>query len=202
MRDKIFIKAEELFMQYGIKSITMDDVAKALGMSKKTLYQYVKDKNDLVNQTITRHLTDMDALCEKVFSSENNAILQMLKIAKMMINMHQGVNPGALFDLKKYHPETYQFFTAHKENAIQNQVVKNLKLGIEQGLYRQNINVEITAGFYIALVMECVSSEHKLLSSMPFANKYAELVRYNMYSLCTPKGIEYINTNPDLIQIS
>ena len=68
MQEKIFSKAEELFMQYGIKSITMDDVAKALGMSKKTLYQYVKDKNDLVNQTITRHLKHMDSLSEQVFS--------------------------------------------------------------------------------------------------------------------------------------
>ncbi len=202
MRQKILAKAEELFMQYGIKSITMDDVAKALGMSKKTLYQCVDDKNDLVKQTITHHLTEMDALCEQVFTSENNAILQMLKIAKMMNDMHQEVNPGALFDLKKYHTETYQFFTYHKENAIQNQVVKNLNLGIQQGLYRQNINVEITAGFYIALVMECVSSEHQLLSKMPFASKYAELVRYNMHSLCTPKGLEFINAHPDLIQFS
>jgi AcrR family transcriptional regulator len=201
MLQKILTKAETMFMQNGIKSITMDDVAKALGMSKKTLYQYVDDKNDLVNQTIRKHLMQMEALCEQVFASENNAIIQMLKIAKMMINMHQGVNPGAMFDLKKYHPETYQFFTHHKENAIQNQVVKNLQLGIEQGLYRQNINVDVTAGFYITLVMECVSSEHQLLSSIPFAEKYSELVKYNMYSLCTPKGIEYINAHQDLIQI-
>ena len=202
MQEKIFSKAEELFMQYGIKSITMDDVAKALGMSKKTLYQYVEDKNDLVNQTITRHLKHMDTLCEQVFSSETNAILQMLKIAKMMVNMHQGVNPSAMFDMKKYHPDTYLYFRAHKDNYIQKQVSKNLNLGIEQGLYRNNINVAITAAFYITLVMECVSSEHLSLSSIPFEEKYSELVRYNMFSLCTPKGIEYINNHPELIQIS
>ena len=71
-------------MLYGIKSITMDDVAKELSMSKKTLYQYVVDKDDLVKKTLLLHTKSMESLCESVFKSEVNAILQILKIANMM----------------------------------------------------------------------------------------------------------------------
>jgi AcrR family transcriptional regulator len=80
MLTKICNATEKLFMRYGIKSITMDDVAKELSMSKKTLYQYVKDKEDLVKQTLLLHVESMDSLCKNVFQSEENAILQILKI--------------------------------------------------------------------------------------------------------------------------
>jgi hypothetical protein len=182
-------------MLYGIKSITMDDVAKELSMSKKTLYQYVVDKDDLVKKTLLLHTKSMESLCESVFKSEVNAILQILKIANMMIGLHKEMNPSLLFDLKKYHPETYILFTEHREKTIQTQLIDNLNLGISQGLYKTDINVNLCAGFYMALVEQCIGSEIGILSNMPFYEKYAYLVKYHLNSICSAEGLEFMKEN-------
>lgn len=192
MLDKICYISERLFTKYGIKSITMDDVAKELSISKKTIYQYVSDKNDLVGKTMLLHLQEMDLQCMKVFAGESNAILQILKIAEMMISRHKEMNPGLLFDLKKYHQETYEMFTRHRESTIKSQLVKNLELGISQGLYRQDINMEITVGFYLSLLDACLSSDISLLQSKSFQEKYHYLIIYHMHAICTPEGLKYI----------
>lgn len=198
MIDKICNATEKMFMRYGIKSITMDDVARELSMSKKTLYQYVTDKDDLVKKTIELHLQSMDGICLNVFKSEENAIKQILKIADMMINMHKELNPGLLFDLKKFHPESFRVFTEHKETQMQKQIIDNLNLGIRQKLYRKDINVHLTAGFYIASIDHCMSSEMTLLNNFPFSEKYAYLVNYHLHAICTPEGIDYIKKNKTL----
>lgn len=182
-------------MRYGIKSITMDDVAKELSMSKKTLYQYVADKNDLVRKTLLLHIQGMDVMCMNVFKSEENAILQILKIANMMISQHQEMNPSLLFDLKKYHPEIYVDFTEHRENTIQKQLIENLNLGIKQGLYRPEVNINLTTGFYMALIEQCISSDIQIISNISFTEKYSYLVNYHLNAICTSKGIKYMNTN-------
>lgn len=193
MLSKICNATEKLFMRYGIKSITMDDVAKELSMSKKTLYQYVADKDDLVKQTLLLHTQSMESLCMNVFKSEENAILQILRIANMMIGLHKEMNPGLLFDLKKYHPDSYIFFTEQREKTIQDQLTANLSLGISQGLYKSDININLTTGFYMALVEQCISSQINVLANVPFAEKYAHLVKYHLNAICTEKGIAFMN---------
>lgn len=179
-------------MRYGIKSITMDDVAKELSISKKTIYQYVSDKDDLVKKTMLLHIQSMDVLCMKVIKSEENAILQMLKIAELMISMHKEMNPSLLFDLRKYHPDTYEMYTEHRESTINQELKDNLRLGISQKLYKDNINTTIVAGFYMLLIEACISSEIKSLSELSFVEKYNYLIDYHMQAICTEKGLEFI----------
>jgi hypothetical protein len=195
MLDKICNTTEKMFLKYGVKSITMDDVARELSISKKTLYQYVTDKDDLVKKTIQLHIGSMDSVCMNVISSEDNAIRQTLKIAEMIINMHKELNPGLIFDLKKFHPESYLIFTQHRESQIQKQIIDNLKLGISQKLYKKDINIELTAGFYIAAIENCLSNEVTILNHFPFAEKYDYLVNHHMLAICTPEGLSYFNKN-------
>jgi hypothetical protein len=195
MLTKICNTTEKLFMRYGIKSMTMDDVAKELSISKKTLYQYVEDKDDLVKKTLLLHVESMDSVCISVFKSEENAILQILKIANMMIGLHKEMNPSLLFDLKKYHPETYITFTEHREKTIQTQLIENLNLGILQGMYKSDININLSAGFYMALIEQCISSEIGIISNIPFTEKYAYLVKYHLSSICSPEGVEFMKKN-------
>lgn len=173
----------------------MDDVARELSISKKTLYQYVGDKDDLVRKTLLLHIQTVDCSCFEICESESNAILQILKIADKMISMHQEMNPALLFDLKKYHTEIFQIFSSHRENTIQKQLDANLRLGISQKLYRPDINIELTTGFYMALIGECISSELHCISNVPFTEKYAYAVRYHLHAICTPLGIGFMNQN-------
>jgi AcrR family transcriptional regulator len=195
MLSKICNTTEKLFMRYGIKSITMDDVAKELSMSKKTLYQYVADKEDLVKKTLLLHVESMDSLCKNVFKSEENAILQILRIANMMIGLHKEMNPSLLFDLKKYHPETYTTFTEHREKTIQTQLTENLNLGILQGMYKKDIDINLCTGFYMALIEQCISSEIGIISNIPFSEKYSFLVKYHLNAICSHEGIDFMNKN-------
>lgn len=192
MLEKICSSSEKLFMRYGIKSITMDDVAKELSISKKTIYQYVSDKDDLVNKTILLHIQSMDHGCMKVVQSEENAILQIIKIAEMMISMHKEMNPSVLFDLKKYHPDTYKMFTDHREKSMMTEVIGNLNLGISQKLYRENLNIPVTAGVYMVLIESCISTDVQSLATLSFADKYNHLIDYHFNAICTPKGLEFI----------
>lgn len=193
MLDKICSVSEKMFMRYGIKSVTMDDVAKELSISKKTLYQFVSDKNDLVQKTLLLHVQSMDALCLNVFKSEENAIQQILKIADMMIGLHQEMNPSLLFDLKKYHSEIFKFFNNHRENTIMMQLRENIQLGIKQNLYRKDININLSVGFYMALIEQCLGSEISVISGIPFSEKYAYMVQYHLHAICTKEGIDYMN---------
>lgn len=193
MLPKICKYAEKLFMRYGIKSITMDDVSRELSISKKTLYQYVEDKDDLVKKTITLHLEETDKIVSEVFSKVENAIDQILSIGNMMVAMHKEVGHGLLFDLKKYHPESYTLLTEHREKTMFTGIAQNMNLGIKQKLYKKEVNVEIATGFYMALVFNCIDSEVIALQKHSFQDKYSTLINYHLNAICTKEGIDYLH---------
>jgi TetR/AcrR family transcriptional regulator, cholesterol catabolism regulator len=182
-------------MRYGIKSITMDDVAKELSISKKTVYQFVSDKNDLVQKTIMLHLNEMKSQCENIFGNETNAISQILNIAEMVVSRHKEMNPSLLFDLKKYHPEIYKMFSEHKECTILKQLTENFDLGIEQGYYKKNLNKTVAASFYLTLIETCISSDIQALNAYSFREKYSFLIEYHLNAICTEKGLEQIKAH-------
>ncbi len=173
----------------------MDDVAKELSISKKTLYQYVEDKDDLVKKTIHIHLEEIDQMVQAVMSKEENAIQQILKIADMMLGINKEVSKGLLFDLKKFHPDTFKQLNDHRERTMFAQISQNLHTGIKQKLYRKDLNVELTAGLYMALVYSCVDSEINILNTKPFSERYAALINYHFHAVCNEEGIRYFNKN-------
>lgn len=179
-------------MKYGIKSITMDDVAKELSISKKTLYLYVKDKNDLVQKTITLHLGIVYAICDGIMKEKENAISQIINVAEMMISLHKDVNPALIYDLKKYHPDSYAIFKEHREQMMVKQVIENLKLGIDQNLFRSDIDLELTAGFYMGLIDQCLNPEIEILTKTSFQVKYQYLIVYHLNAISTEEGKKLI----------
>lgn len=109
-----------------------------------------------------------------------------------MISMHKEMNPSLLFDLKKYHAETYEMFTVHRENTIVKELNDNIELGIRQGIYRSDINLTVTTGFYMVLVESCLDTSLKALSDLSFGEKYNYLIDYHMNAICTPKGLQFL----------
>jgi AcrR family transcriptional regulator len=199
MLNKICLVTEKLFVRYGIRSVTMDVVAKELGISKKTLYQYVADKDDLVNKTIIFHLDAIDHIITTVMLKETNAIQQILNIAELMIGMHRDICPGLLFDLKKFHPETFKLLTEHREKAMFTQLSLNLQTGINQGLYRENISIDLTVGFYMTLIHSCVDSEISCVTHVPFHEKYPAMINYHFNSICTEEGLNFLHKNKNIL---
>jgi AcrR family transcriptional regulator len=145
LKDKIVSGAADMFMRYGVRSVTMDDVARELGMSKKTLYQSFENKDQLVMDTCRMHISqEMDAF-GTIHNSAENAIDELHQLTSCMRLSMQKINPSLLFDLQKYHPDAWQIFLDFKFNFIQNQVKENLERGIEEGFYRREINADIMA---------------------------------------------------------
>ena len=143
LRQKILNKAVEVLPRYGVKSVTMDDLAHRLGMSKKTIYQHFKDKKALVEAVVDEILKadeeKLDLIKEKSIDTLEEVYLSSLMLREMLANM----DPSVLFDLKKYYPAAYERFNRHKDERIKTSFEDNLQQGIKEGVFRSEIHVDI-----------------------------------------------------------
>jgi transcriptional regulator with XRE-family HTH domain len=185
----ILEKVRELYMKYGIKSITMDDVARELGISKKTLYQFVTDKDDLVGKFIDNEiLMRQEEIC-KCFRVGFNAIEELFEISIFMNKLIRDQNPATEHDLKKYYPQHYQKTVKARREGIYNYILLNLKKGIKEGLYRKNMNSEVIAKLYLWRSEN--TSFDGLFTTEEFSSgkMFVELIAYHIRGIATEKGI-------------
>lgn len=151
-REKIVVAAAELFMRYGVRSVSMDDVARELGMSKKTLYQSFSNKDELVSATMQLHMEMEKSEFSKIGENSENAIDELHRLTGCIRRSMEGVNPSLLFDLQKYHPDAWKLFLDFKQNFIQSEVERNVKRGVKEGHYRSEINPTILAKIRVEVV--------------------------------------------------
>ena len=179
-------------MQYGIKSLTMDDIARHLRMSKKTLYQSFSDKADLVKQGIEAHMAEEISAIEDIQKKSENAIEEMFLIAQHVSQHLQRMHPSILFDLEKYYPAAFGKFNDYKTQVVMSCIAKNIEEGIEQGLYRENINIPIVAGLYVGRMD--IIFDQQLFPATQYSVKdvYFEAIRYHIRGIASEKGMEYL----------
>ena len=142
LRNRIIQEASILFFRNGIKSITMSDIANHMGISKRTLYEVFKDKEDLLEAAISLHTEQADAEKEKLLNESENVIDALMRIYAKNINETHTVNKSAIHDLKKYHPRLYNKID-WKEKDGENLFIPLFEKGVTQGLIRNDINFEI-----------------------------------------------------------
>lgn len=152
-KERISAKAEELFMQFGIRSVSMDDIAHSLGMSKKTLYQYYTDKDELVYAMIESHIRDMQHDCESCREQANDAIHEIFITMERIVDELSNMNPMVLYDLEKFHHKAFQHFKEHKDKYLVKIVRNNIEWGISQGLYREEVNVDVMSKYRLESMM-------------------------------------------------
>src|SRR6188768_3923855 len=116
--ERIRLKAHDLFMQYGLRSVSMDDIANQLGMSKKTIYQFYADKDELVNAVVSTIICHNESCCEFDRKESENAVHEMFLAMDMMMEMFSSMNPSIMFDMQKYHPKAFQTFYKHKHDYL------------------------------------------------------------------------------------
>ena len=189
---EILFNSGLLFMRYGIKSMTMDDIARQLGISKKTLYLYVDNKKDLVKKMMALHIEeDQDCICQ-IVNKNGNAIDELMEITKMVGEQMKEMHPAVMFDLKKYHPEAYKLLMDHKEKFISKNIRRNLEEGISTGLYRSNLNPELVTKFYLAMVNTIIDPDHFPSTSFSYSELHAEMMRYHIRGIASAQGREYL----------
>ena len=189
---EIIGNALQVYMKYGIKSVTMDEMARQLGVSKKTLYQYVSDKNDLVEQCIQcAHHMDMEMI--KIIIAENeNAIDEVLAISKQVSEELKKVHPSIFFDLAKYHPNALKMMECHKDEFIKDTVKDNMRKGMKQGLYRSNLNVEVVSNLYLSTLDHILAGDFSSYKEMTTEEVYQEVFRYHIRGIASDEGIKYL----------
>ena len=194
VRERILQAAARLFMELGVRSVSMDEVAKVLSISKKTIYKHYQDKNQLVFDTISKHISEMETNTSLIMSKEDNPVLQIAKIADFVLEMNKNVHPSVLFDLQKFYPDSYSHLIEHRNRYALQSVSQNLKKGIEQGLFRNDMNRQRVARIYMCLIFSMFQNtlfegeDHR-----DFRDEYIETIKYHLHAVTTEKGKSIFN---------
>lgn len=192
-RDQFLLQARELFFKYGIRSITMDDLAREIRISKKTIYKYVKDKSEVVHDAFKKHIDDINLEIEALHKrNENNAIDEIFAISSYIIQSIGNFHPSIFFDLEKYYPQTLALYEKNKEEHVQGSIQLNLENGLKQGLFREDLNVPLMARIYLNNVDALLQGKLSDLNQFQFAAMYLDLVRYHIRGIASEKGVKYL----------
>lgn len=187
----ILSESFRLFRKYGIKSISMDDIARELGMSKKTIYQFVQNKTDLVEKVLNYTMGQESMIC-KFESLENmNAIDILLSVSRNVSKQLQDLNPANAFDLQKYYPVIYRDFILRKRDHVFEQVKQNFIQGISEGIYRNDLDIDLVARLYIKKLVDVHDPE--FLASTNFSIEKVLQVMFDNHirSIANTEGLKY-----------
>jgi AcrR family transcriptional regulator len=199
-KERILTGASELFFRHGIKSITMDDIAKHLGMSKKTIYLSFADKDEVIHSLMQAKLKEDEREFKEVSEQSANFVEEIFGHMKKIGAIIGTANPNLFYDLQKFHPESWKLFREFKENCICRSVEESLERGKKQSLVRPDVNVRIMA----RLRMEEIEMGFNAVLFPPDKFKIVDvqlaLIEHFLYGICTLKGHKLINKYKEVIE--
>ncbi len=185
---KILTASTELFTQYGFKTITMDDIARTAGISKKTLYLHFANKEEIVNETMVWHKKTMGESCAMLTQTAENAVELMVKMMAFFDSMHKTINPMALFELRRFYPEAYKIFRDMLEDTDVTMLRDNILQGIKEGLYRPEIDADLMARYKLETSLLVFQPNLMVNDRNSLISVSMEIGEHFMYGLVTPKG--------------
>lgn len=188
IKEKILRGAEELFMRYGVRSISMDDIARHLAVSKKTLYHHFTDKEDIVTLTCKAHLERNTEEFETIRKTSRNAIEELVQLSVCLKRNMTDINPSLLFDLQKYHARAWAVWLNHKNKFIRDAVLRNLKQGIQEGSFRAELDPEVLATVRLELVQMAFNEEIFPRDKFKLADVQMQIFDHFVFGLLTEKG--------------
>jgi AcrR family transcriptional regulator len=191
-KERIRQKADELFMKYGIRSVSMDDIANALGMSKKTIYQYFVDKDELVDAVVEADISNMQHDCASVMSDAKDAVHEIFLSIDRLLEQFRNMNPMLIYDLEKFHFRGFQKFMEHKNKFLLQLIRTNMERGVAEGLYREDLNVDIIAKFRLESMMIAFNIDLYPPTKYGLADVSKEIIEHYVYGLASLKGYKLI----------
>ncbi|PQJ79876.1 TetR/AcrR family transcriptional regulator [Polaribacter porphyrae] len=192
MREKIIEKSNELFLNLGFKSVTMDEIANSLGVSKKTIYKYFKNKTDLVDAVTDYTFNIISNGIDKICALKENPIDELFDIKQFVMTHLKDEKSSPQYQLQKYYPKIYASLKQKQFEVMQDCVIENLKYGIELSIYRDNIDVEFISRIYFNGLIGIKDKDMfplKNYSMKTLMNYYYE---YHLRGICTEKGIQQL----------
>ena len=190
--NNILEKVTAMYLRYGIKSVTMDDVARDLGISKKTLYLYFSDKNDLVKKVIDKEIERIHRGFNEIIRQNLNAIDEILEFNKMASRVIKTHSSTALYDLKKYYSDLHENIIRIWRENMYDMILKNLRKGKVQGLFRKDLNEEVIAKLHVSRLLVATDNDlfsHEELVSHEVAR---EMYIYHIHGIANARGLEIL----------
>jgi AcrR family transcriptional regulator len=186
-------QTEAVFLRYGIKSITMDDVARELGISKKTLYQFVENKDDLVRKVLERHILEEKDTCNIEFARASNAVEEIMIVIDHNSTQLQHMKANIVYDLQKYHRDAWLMMQEYQQGFLYEIVSRNLNRGISEGLYRADLHVDIVSRLHIVTSFQLFNEDIFPSEKYSKAVIFKEYLMHYLYGIMSEKGIKVLN---------
>ena len=193
MQERILLKSRDLMLQSGLRQVTMDDLAHQLGISKKTIYLYYKDKDDLVKAVVNLELKNHELSCEACKTNAENAIHEMFLVMENMKAMTQTMNPNSMMELEKHFSSSFDMIKNHKDEFLFSLIKQNLKKGIEEGCYRKDLDIDIISKFRLETVFIPFNLHLFPLNKFNSIEVHTQLMEHFVYGLMTVKGYELMD---------
>lgn len=193
MRENIIYTATELFLNQGFKSVTMDEIAAELTMSKKTLYQHYSNKETIVAVVVDNLFENICGVIDDICALKQNPIKEVYEIKKQVMHHLKDEASAPMHQLQKYYPKIYASLKARQFHYMQDCVVDNIKRGLEQGLFRDNIDVDFVSRIYFNGVTGI--KDPQLFPTQLFqpAALFESFLEYHLRGIVTPKGRNILN---------
>ena len=192
VKERILLKSHELFNQYGIRSVSMDDIAAQLSMSKKTLYQYYTDKDELVMAVFSAVMDTNRNECSVNKERADNAVHEVFMAFDMVQEMFSKMNISVLYDMEKYHPTCFKKYLDFKNGFLYQMIRTNIERGVEEELYRSDIDVDIMARYRIYSIMLGFNTQVFPNNRNNVVYIEQNLLEHFLNGLATPKGHKLI----------
>lgn len=187
---KILSASIELFSQYGFKTITMDDIARRAGISKKTLYQHFANKQEVVQESVVWYKNQTTENCCTVLEAAENAVEAMVKLLAFFDNIYKRMNPMALFEMQRFFPEAYKTFRDLLMERDVAMMRDNILQGIKEGVYRPEINADLLARYRLETSLLILQPSLMVSDRANLMSVALEIGEHFMYGIMTPKGEE------------
>jgi AcrR family transcriptional regulator len=189
---RILTKSHELFMLYGIRSVSMDEIANHLGMSKKTIYQYFKDKDALVEGVINIEIEMHQDEFSKYAAISDNAIHEIFLTLDTVEEMLKHMNPSVMFDLQKYHSTAFEKFRTHKNTFFYEIIKANIERGKQEGLFRADIDIDVLTRYRLANMLLMFDFEHFPSNKFTPIQIISETTDNFLHGMSTQAGLKAI----------
>ncbi len=184
--------AAGLFLRYGIKSVTMDDISRELGISKKTLYQHVENKADLIEQTMQAHIDEEKLMITQIRETADDAIHEIVILARHITQVLREMPAGLTYDLQKYYRNCWEIINAYSQTHIYGVIKDNIERGIKQKVYRKDVNPDIIAKLYVGKTSIITDEDVFPLRNYKKDTLFRQYINYHLHGIASTKGLKLL----------
>jgi AcrR family transcriptional regulator len=193
MKERILEETERLFWKYGVRSVTMEEIAKQLGISKKTIYQHFADKEQILYEVLQDKMGKHQSEMACAVIETTNPVEEIMNVLNMMQKNADQISPNLLIDIKRYYPQAFVLFRKYKEEHVLRSILENIQKGIDQGLYRSDINPDILARLRVEQIELAFDNDIFPTDQYTMHDVQHELMHHFIRGMLTDKGFTIYN---------